>query len=182
MRVEIARLHKELGATMIYVTHDQVEAMTLADQIVVLRSGIIEQVGTPMELYENPANKFVAGFIGSPAMNFLRGEINNGDLFVPALSSASIKSNIQLPSGANNVTVGIRPQDLSIAERDGNLRINLHERLGGVNYSYFIAETGERVVVESRGNISSPLGSDVDVHFDSKNLMFFNAENENRIA
>lgn len=182
MRVEIARLHKELGATMIYVTHDQVEAMTLADQIVVLRSGIIEQVGTPMELYENPANKFVAGFIGSPAMNFLRGEINNGDLFVPALSSASIKSNIQLPSGANNVTVGIRPQDLSIAERDGNLRINLHERLGGVNYSYLIAETGERVVVESRGNISSPLGSDVDVHFDSKNLMFFNAENENRIA
>ena len=74
MRVEIARLHKEIGATMIYVTHDQVEAMTLADKIVVLRKGIIEQVGAPMDLYRDPDNKFVAGFIGSPAMNFLEGD------------------------------------------------------------------------------------------------------------
>jgi lactose/L-arabinose transport system ATP-binding protein len=70
MRVEIARLHKEIGATMIYVTHDQVEAMTLADKIVVLRAGRIEQVGAPMDLYNDPDNRFVAGFIGSPSMNF----------------------------------------------------------------------------------------------------------------
>ena len=78
MRVEIARLHKEIGATMIYVTHDQVEAMTLADKIVVLRGGVIEQVGAPMDLYRDPDNKFVAGFIGSPAMNFLSAVVKNG--------------------------------------------------------------------------------------------------------
>ena len=75
MRIEIARLHKELGATMIYVTHDQVEAMTLADRIVVLRDGSVEQVGTPLELYDDPDNLFVAGFIGSPSMNLLKGEV-----------------------------------------------------------------------------------------------------------
>jgi lactose/L-arabinose transport system ATP-binding protein len=73
MRVEIARLHREIGAAMIYVTHDQVEAMTLADVIVVLRAGRVEQVGRPLDLYEDPANRFVAGFIGSPAMNLLAG-------------------------------------------------------------------------------------------------------------
>ena len=75
MRVEIARLHREIGATMIYVTHDQVEAMTLADKIVVLRAGRIEQVGKPLDLYNDPDNKFVAGFIGSPAMNFVAGVV-----------------------------------------------------------------------------------------------------------
>ncbi|MBU12205.1 MAG: ABC transporter ATP-binding protein, partial [Rhodobacteraceae bacterium] len=87
MRVEIARLHKEIGATMIYVTHDQVEAMTLADKIVVLRAGVIEQVGAPMALYHDPANKFVAGFIGSPAMNFLKGRVENNKIFLSAISS-----------------------------------------------------------------------------------------------
>src|SRR5690554_6580695 len=75
MRIEIARLHKELQTTMIYVTHDQVEAMTLADKIVVLRDGLVEQAGKPLELYDDPANKFVAGFIGSPKMNFLEAEV-----------------------------------------------------------------------------------------------------------
>jgi lactose/L-arabinose transport system ATP-binding protein len=87
MRVEIARLHKEIGATMIYVTHDQVEAMTLADKIVVLRGGVIEQVGAPMDLYRDPDNKFVAGFIGSPAMNFLSAVVKNGAVDVPGLES-----------------------------------------------------------------------------------------------
>ena len=85
MRVEIARLHREIGATMIYVTHDQVEAMTLADKIVVLRAGRIEQVGAPMELYRDPDNKFVAGFIGSPAMNFLGGTAKDGTVTVAGM-------------------------------------------------------------------------------------------------
>src|SRR6056297_1717290 len=85
MRVEISRLHKEIGATMIYVTHDQVEAMTLADKIVVLRLGNIEQVGAPMDLYRDPDNKFVAGFIGSPAMNFVAGTISGGGVDAPGL-------------------------------------------------------------------------------------------------
>ena len=97
MRVEIARLHKEIGATMIYVTHDQVEAMTLADKIVVLRAGVIEQVGAPMALYHDPANKFVAGFIGSPAMNFLKGRVENNKIFLSAISSAPIEPDVALP-------------------------------------------------------------------------------------
>lgn len=84
MRVEIARLHHEIGATMIYVTHDQVEAMTLADKIVVLRAGHVEQVGSPMELYTNPSNKFVAGFIGSPSMIFVKGVIKDGQITADA--------------------------------------------------------------------------------------------------
>ncbi len=87
MRVEIARLHKEIGATMIYVTHDQVEAMTLADKIVVLRLGVIEQVGAPMDLYRDPDNKFVAGFIGSPAMNFVSGMVKGGSVDAPGLAA-----------------------------------------------------------------------------------------------
>ena len=85
MRVEIARLHGEIGATMIYVTHDQVEAMTLADKIVVLRAGRIEQVGAPLDLYADPDNRFAAGFIGSPSMNFLDAKIEGGKVAIPAL-------------------------------------------------------------------------------------------------
>ena len=90
MRVEISRLHKELGTTMIYVTHDQVEAMTLANKIVVLRAGVIEQVGAPMDLYRNPDNKFVAGFIGSPSMNFLSGEVVDGGVKVPGIGGVPV--------------------------------------------------------------------------------------------
>ena len=97
MRVEIARLHKEIGATMIYVTHDQVEAMTLADKIVVLRAGHVEQVGSPMELYRNPDNRFVAGFIGSPSMNFLKGSVSGSGVRVPALAGREIATGTKLP-------------------------------------------------------------------------------------
>src|SRR5690606_17079782 len=78
MRTEISKLHRQLGATMVYVTHDQVEAMTMGDRIVVLRDGYIQQIDKPLELYDHPANKFVAGFIGSPSMNFVPGRIENG--------------------------------------------------------------------------------------------------------
>ncbi|MEO1024114.1 MAG: ABC transporter ATP-binding protein [Pseudomonadota bacterium] len=110
-RIEIANLHRQLGASMIYVTHDQTEAMTLADKIVVLRDGRVEQIGSPMELYNNPANQFVAGFLGSPSMNFFPGDL--------------LKSN-------DRHTVGIRPEDLFVAD-DGPLsvRVSHVEHLGG---------------------------------------------------
>ena len=114
MRVEIARLHKEIGATMIYVTHDQVEAMTLADKIVVLRDGNVEQVGAPMELYHDPENKFVAGFIGSPAMNFLDGIVRSNQIIVPALNDHPIETSIQLPADGSKVTVGLIPKALRL--------------------------------------------------------------------
>ena len=110
-RIEIANLHKQLSASMIYVTHDQTEAMTLADKIVVLRDGRVEQIGSPMDLYNNPANKFVAGFLGSPSMNFFpAGLVSEGD----------------------DRTIGIRPEDLFVAE-DGALSATVThvEKLGG---------------------------------------------------
>jgi lactose/L-arabinose transport system ATP-binding protein len=112
MRVEIARLHNEIGATMIYVTHDQVEAMTLADKIVVLRAGKIEQVGKPLDLYNNPDNRFVAGFIGSPAMNFFEGQNVGGRVSVPALGGARSRAPSLSSDGA--VTVGLRPNQLRL--------------------------------------------------------------------
>jgi lactose/L-arabinose transport system ATP-binding protein len=129
MRLEIAALHRELGATMVYVTHDQVEAMTLAQRIVVLRDGAIEQVGTPMQLYHQPVNRFVAGFIGSPAMNFL-----------------------PTPDGGH---VGIRPEHLTPLLPDHSaanawpLRVNFVERLGASSYIHGTVN-GAPVVAESR--------------------------------
>jgi len=115
-RIEIARLHRELGATMIYVTHDQVEAMTLADKIVVLRAGKVEQVGAPMELYNNPANTFVAGFIGSPQMNFLAAKA----------------------MGQGEGSVGIRPEHLILSRDRGEIagKVSHVEKLGGETLVY----------------------------------------------
>ena len=133
MRMELARLHTDLGATMIYVTHDQVEAMTLADKIVVLDGGIVQQVGSPLDLYNNPANLFVAGFIGSPKMNLISAEVG-GD---GTLKSPSLASPINLPArlaglaGGAMATLGIRPHDLALSS-DGPLvgQVRLVERLG----------------------------------------------------
>ncbi|MFV3126055.1 ABC transporter ATP-binding protein [Niveispirillum sp. KHB5.9] len=144
MRVEIARLHTKLGATMIYVTHDQVEAMTLASKIVVLNAGRIEQIGPPIELYRNPANLFVAGFIGSPQMNFMGGivEAADGDAVTVRLNGTSLRlprHNADVKRGAK-VTVGIRPEHFRVGEeaetRDDtaveyDAIIDLVERLGG---------------------------------------------------
>ena len=124
VRVEIKRLHARLGATMIYVTHDQVEAMTLADRLVVLRAGVVEQIGAPLEVYERPVSRFVAGFLGSPAMNFLEVDVADGRARAEGVDVAC--------SGANGAAwVGVRPQDLSVAP-DGGLvmRVEVVEAMG----------------------------------------------------
>ena len=113
MRVEIARLHKEIGATMIYVTHDQVEAMTLADKIVVLRKGVIEQVGAPMDLYRDPDNRFVAGFIGSPAMNFMSGTVESDAVEVPGMK-ARFDLRVASAYDSQPVTAGMRAEHLDV--------------------------------------------------------------------
>ena len=130
-RIEIANLHRELGATMIYVTHDQVEAMTLADRIVVLRDGRIEQIGAPMELYNNPANEFVAGFIGSPKMNFLDA---------PTL-------------GQPGRSLGIRPEHLTLSREEGQIegRISHVEQLGGETLIYLRADPHGLITVRLFG-------------------------------
>jgi multiple sugar transport system ATP-binding protein len=143
MRVELAKLHKSLDATMIYVTHDQVEAMTMADRIVVLSAGKVEQFGTPMELYHRPKTKFVAGFIGHPKMNFMT---------VPLLSTNSNGVTVELPEigeqllpvetksvkSGSEIEVGIRPEDLMMSKTAKGLpmKVEVMERLGGSTLVY----------------------------------------------
>ena len=179
MRVEIARLHKEIGATMIYVTHDQVEAMTMADKIVVLRAGVIEQVGAPLDLYRDPDNRFVAGFIGSPSMNFLKGTVKGGAVEVPALER-SVTPEVNLPADGSDVIVGMRPEHLSIS-KDGPLGVDLTEALGGVSFAYLTAKTGEKIIVEERGDIRSEEGDKVGLSIESHRIMVFDAKTEARI-
>ncbi len=114
MRVEIAKLHKRVGATMIYVTHDQIEAMTLGDRIVVMKSGEVQQIDTPMRLYEKPVNLFVAGFLGSPAMNFFNGRIDGGQIAVGA-TLLPFPAGAAYAPDAREVIVGVRPEDLALA-------------------------------------------------------------------
>jgi len=180
MRVEIARLHKEIGATMIYVTHDQVEAMTLADKIVVLRGGVVEQVGAPMDLYRDPDNKFVAGFIGSPAMNFLSAAVKEGVVDVPGLETA-VDLPVTLPAIGTAVEIGLRPEHLTLDPKGSTHRIEMTESLGGVSYAYLKGATGEKIVVEERGETRSKEGDTVGLILDPTAARLFDAASEIRI-
>lgn len=148
MRVEIARLHKRLGSTMIYVTHDQTEAMTLADKIVVLNSGRVEQVGSPRELFERPLNTFVAGFIGSPKMNFFDvgvRESSNGGLAIEGRGIEPIElpfSNERQPS--SSLTLGVRPEHMVLSRSDDECAFSVSnlEYLGNEAYIYLLPPDG----------------------------------------
>jgi lactose/L-arabinose transport system ATP-binding protein len=181
MRVEIARLHREIGATMIYVTHDQVEAMTLADKIVVLRAGRIEQVGRPLDLYRDPDNRFVAGFIGSPAMNFASGRVAApGVIEVPGLAT-TIRTSAQLPAAGTAVTVGLRPQHLTVDPAGTTHRVEITEALGGVSYMHVSAPTGEKFVIEQHDDQPSAPGAVVGLGFDGSQAMVFDAADGRRL-
>lgn len=161
MRIEISRLHRDLGNTMIYVTHDQTEAMTLADRIVILRDGRIEQVGTPRQVYEDPANTFVAGFIGSPRMNLLEGvwaegavRVGEALLPVPVLQTK--------PPEQTPLTFGIRPEHILIStgeEQGLPAVVEFSEYLGGTCYVYCRLAEGQSLTIESRGD-AQPTGGD----------------------
>ena len=181
MRVEIARLHSEIGATMIYVTHDQVEAMTLADKIVVLRAGRIEQVGSPMELYKNPDNKFVAGFIGSPSMNFLKGTVMGKNIIIPGLDNTEISTTITLPKEGSNVFVGLRPQALTITKKKSSLKVHMRERLGGITFDYLQTNSGERIIVETKSDDPIDRDTQVAISFDQADVLLFDAKTELRL-
>jgi len=179
MRVELSRLHGEIGTTMIYVTHDQVEAMTLADKIVVLRDGYVEQVGAPLELYEDPDNQFVAGFIGSPGMNFIDGVVKAGKVSIPGLGRL-VESSAALPGEGQPVRVGVRPQELSLAE-GGDLSVTLVEQLGGSAQIYLETTGGERLIVESKGNLAPAEGTKVGVTFDDASALLFDPSDGRRL-
>ncbi|MDA9369989.1 sn-glycerol-3-phosphate ABC transporter ATP-binding protein UgpC [Amylibacter sp.] len=176
MRVELARLHKELGTTMIYVTHDQVEAMTLADKIVVLNDGIVEQVGTPMELYSNPKNRFVAGFIGSPAMNFFELTNKNDTLVSNQFPDIAFKK----INDFSKVIAGIRPNDIKL-KKSGNMNIDLIEELGGVTYLYLSGKDNLKLVVEHREKNIPKLNAKVGLKIKEEDLLYFDKETGKRI-
>ncbi|MCA3020423.1 MAG: ABC transporter ATP-binding protein [Rhodocyclaceae bacterium] len=166
-RVEIAALHKRLGKTMVYVTHDQVEAMTLADKIVVLRDGMIEQVGKPLDLYHAPANLFVAGFIGSPAMNFLASESFSGDALQGPLQGYARDSRVK--------TIGIRSEHLVISAHGPIVGVvTAIERLGTTTYVYF-EKKGQSLCAQVADALELAVGGNVQFHVADKHVHGFDA-------
>lgn len=180
MRVEIARLHRELGNTMIYVTHDQTEAMTLADRIVVLRDGRIEQVGSPRDVYENPANLFVAGFIGSPRMNIIDAVCLAGDRVRVAQSEIPVMGSIPARDG-EPIRLGIRPEHWVIqAHQEGSLPAQLEfaEYLGSTKYLHCKLASGDIVTVEQRAGREWQPGETLWLNFDCRKLKFFSSSGQ----
>ncbi len=176
MRLEIARLHRELGATMVYVTHDQVEAMTLADRIVVMNLGNIEQVGTPIELYETPANLFVANFIGSPNMNLFEGAFRDGSVVISSDNPVSLPD-YDLPAQA--VHFGIRPEHIRLAEGDRadcTGLVEVVERLGSDTIVYANVDGWGIVVVRLNGTADTQIGDSIGLHFDRAQVRLFDAD------
>jgi len=179
MRIEIARLHRELGNTMIYVTHDQTEAMTLADVIVVLRDGRIEQTGSPREIYENPANMFVAGFIGSPRMNLLNAQwLGNGKVAIGQTEMTIPVSGGGLKPG-DKVSFGIRPEHLVVAggsDEGLDARVDFFEYLGGTQYLYCQLADGQPITAEHRGAEPIAAGSTVRLTSETGKRRLFDHE------
>ena len=168
-RIEIARLHERLGTTMIYVTHDQVEAMTLADRIVVLRDGRIEQVGTPMELYERPQNTFVAQFIGSPKMNFFR----NSDIDAGSRARFS-----------HETTLGVRPEHLRICTRDPALvsgKLELIEQFGEYALAHLVTDEGTEFTVKLDRPPFDCVGQRMSFDASAESMHAFDTKTEGRI-
>jgi len=195
MRREIARLHQDLKVTMIYVTHDQVEAMTLGDRIVVMSKGHVMQIDTPINLYEKPKNRFVAGFIGNPAMNFVNGTVEGGgpsrfvaeggewEINLPSRVAAPLTS-----ARGKAITMGIRPEDVSIvagprvAPATATARLDLVESLG--NETFIYARAGRHDITARLGSTQSlpPLGGTVVLAFNLERAHFFDAVSGERIG
>ncbi|UJW83360.1 ABC transporter ATP-binding protein [Hydrogenophaga sp. SL48] len=170
-RVEIAKLHRDLGATTIYVTHDQVEAMTLADRVVVLRDGLIEQVGTPLELYDKPANQFVAQFIGTPQMN------------VSPLQQMPALIQQQAPAGAVGGSIGLRPESVAVrAAEQGAVRgqVELVEALGAETLIYVSTGDGAQLVARQSERTALHAGDPVTLDIDTRHAHWF--DNSGRVV
>ncbi|MCF2904940.1 sn-glycerol-3-phosphate ABC transporter ATP-binding protein UgpC [Octadecabacter sp. CECT 8868] len=177
MRGEITQLHRRLQNTMIYVTHDQVEAMTMADKIAVLRLGELEQFGRPLDLYNRPKNIFVAGFIGSPKMNFLKGTVSADDVNVVDLETGDA---LRLPEGRFNqvagqdVSVGVRPNHLSIVS-DGSIKVTVKsvEQLGGEAYVYAALSNDQSFTLHMPGQIGAQIGETLSLSADGDHMHLF---------
>ena len=178
MRLEIKKLQRKVGVTSIFVTHDQVEAMTLADRLAVINNGIIEQLGTPIEIYNNPTSIFVAGFIGSPQMNFIEGELKNKKLKTQAFEIAGIKSDFN-----GKVILGVRPEHL-VQAYNGLIKLNvdLVEKLGSDNLVYGeIKGKKDLLCYRTPGNEKINSGSKLALNIRENKLYIFNKKTGKRI-
>ncbi len=183
MRKEIRSLHDRLGATSVYVTHDQIEAMTMADHVVVMRQGVIEQQGAPLELYDRPANKFVAGFIGSPAMNFIPATVGaDGKSLVLDLGTPQVIALDRPVPTASNLIVGLRPEHLRLvpdAEAQIRLPVGIVESTGSMTYISSASKPEINIVVSERQSLKH--GDMMSLGFDPAHLHLFDADSERRI-
>ncbi|MEM1289229.1 MAG: sn-glycerol-3-phosphate ABC transporter ATP-binding protein UgpC [Pseudomonadota bacterium] len=178
MRFEIAKLHQNLGSTMIYVTHDQVEAMTLADKIVVLSAGQIEQVGSPRELYERPGNLFVAQFIGSPKMNVMPCSTDESSFKIEGHGSGPYPFG---QSGRQAAHVGIRPEHIALtAPQDAHVSgtVDVTEYLGADTYLYVTPPGMETLIVRASGSETAKVGDEVGLIFEDGHTHFFDADGQ----
>ena len=179
MRLELTKLHKQLSATMIYVTHDQVEAMTMADKIVVMQAGVIEQVGSPMELYRSPRNQFVAGFIGSPRMNFLPVVVKETSptgvtVALPDGTIFHVPVDSQWTELGEKMTFGVRPEHLTLVSEGGlPAQIQVVEHLGGESYLHVQIASGETLVVKVDGETEANPNQQIQLKMNEKFMYLF---------
>jgi multiple sugar transport system ATP-binding protein len=192
MRTEISKLHRQLGATMVYVTHDQVEAMTMGDRIVVMKDGYIQQIDTPLKLYDDPANRFVAGFIGSPSMNFVRGRISGTRELVFLSADGAFETPVHeryaehlRPYSGREVDLGIRPEDIYVADSPYmpgevaplELGVDVLEPMGNEIVLYASSRSTSVVGRVAPQPLPEP-GKTIRLAFDATKLHFFDAETE----
>jgi multiple sugar transport system ATP-binding protein len=192
MRTEISRLHHRLQTTMIYVTHDQIEAMSMGDRIVVLKDGLVQQVDTPLTIYNKPVNKFVAGFIGSPTMNFMPGTIDRSKDMAFHQEGTPLTLNIPSSfadrlSGVNGkgVTLGIRPEHIFLTRPSGSAhlaefsaQVEVVEPVGNEIFVYFSTGAGSNYVARISSETTPRVGQAATFHLDTSKLHFFEAQTE----
>jgi len=189
MRAEIANLHRRLGNTMVYVTHDQVEAMTMADKIAVLRAGRVEQYGNPLDIYNNPVNKFVAGFIGSPRMNFLEARVITSDvsdisIAAPGGSTIVVDSSRFNVKPDQAVNIGIRANHLEVVDHDSGdlvMEVNSTEQLGGETYLYGNVGQSEAFTVHLPGQVNIERGEKIGVVLRKAETQLFDLDSGNSL-
>ena len=177
MRLEIKKLQQKVGVTSIFVTHDQTEAMTLADKLAVINNGVIEQLATPIEIYNNPKSLFVAGFIGSPQMNFIEGELKNNTLSAEGFEIKNIKSDFN-----GDIMLGIRPEHLSQSDNGLiNLNVDLVEQLGSDNLVYGQLKDKKDFCYRCPGNLIIKKGDKLSLNIDNENYFIFDKSSGKRV-
>jgi multiple sugar transport system ATP-binding protein len=186
-RTQIASLQRRLGVTTVYVTHDQVEAMTMGDRVAVLSDGVLQQVASPLDLYDRPANVFVAGFIGSPAMNLLRVPVTDTGAAVGELALAFDRGVLGGLGSSSSVTIGIRPEAFRLVGDGSGLPVTVEvvEELGADAYLYATAEVaGERTQIIARHDARRPpaRGARVNLAVDNEDVHIFHAETGQRLS